>query len=122
MALTGVDVHLGVAGYAGTAARVTWKVTTPLPTNGTVLLSLLAASQDGSTTRQLGWKTQNGQQVSYFVFESYTQRSLDGYPDTRVPNEVSGVLPSGDVEALGDNWHWSATLNVDGEDVAACPG
>lgn len=119
--LLGVDVKLGVAGYAGTAARVTWRLSGPLPTTGTAMLSLMAASTDGEVAEQLGYKVVDGEQVGYFVFANGTQSNLSGYPDTRVAGEVSGVLPSARVDELGPNWHWSAVLNIDGEDVDSCP-
>ena len=121
--LIGVDVHLGVPGYAGQAARVTWKLSAPLPTTGSALVSLLAASEDGSVTRQLGYKTVDGEFSAYYVFDMGTaqQRALDGLPDTSTPGEISGVLPSADIDALGGNWHWSAALNLDGKDVDTCP-
>lgn len=122
--LIGVDVHLGVPNYAGQAARVTWKLSAPLPTTGSTFLSLLAASEDGSISRQLGYKTVDGEFSAYYVFDMGTaqQRALDGLPDTSTPGQVSGVLPSADIDSLGDNWHWSAALNLDGKDVDTCPG
>ncbi|MDV7091082.1 hypothetical protein [Rhodococcus opacus] len=38
-----------------------------------------------------------------------------------MPGLVTAVLPSAAVAALGNEWHWKVTVNVDGEDVDQCP-
>lgn len=101
--LLGVDVHLGVPGYAGEAARVTWRLSGPLPTTGSAMVSLMAASADGEVAQQLGYKTVDGEQVGYFVFSGASQTNLSGYPDTSDPGVISGVLPSARVAELGTN-------------------
>ena len=119
--LTEVSVHLGVPGYAGTAARVVWSYQGELPATGTVLWSLSAADRGGSNAVQLGYKTLDGNQIAYFTFAGAKQQNLSGAPDVSVPGQVAAVLPSAAVAALGSEWHWKATVNVDGEDVARCP-
>ncbi|MFD9668527.1 hypothetical protein ACFWAY_44310 [Rhodococcus sp. NPDC059968] len=119
--LTGVSVHLGVPGYAGTAARVVWNYQGDLPATGTVLWSLSAADRGGSNAVQLGYKTLDGNQIAYFTFAGAKQQNLSGAPDVSVPGQVAAVLPSAAVAALGSEWHWRATVNVDGEDVERCP-
>ena len=119
--LTEVSVHLGVPGYAGTAARVVWSYQGELPATGTVLWSLSAADRGGSNAVQLGYKTLDGNQIAYFTFAGAKQQNLSGAPDVSVPGQVAAVLPSAAVAALGSEWHWKATVNVDGEDVDRCP-
>jgi len=119
--LTEVSVHLGVPGYAGTAARVVWNYQGELPATGTVLWSLSAADRGGSNAVQLGYKTLDGNQIAYFTFAGAKQQNLSGAPDVSVPGQVAAVLPSTAVAALGSEWHWRAAVNVDGEDVDRCP-
>ncbi|MFC9767623.1 hypothetical protein [Rhodococcus jostii] len=119
--LTEVSVHLGVPGYAGTAARVVWNYQGDLPATGTVLWSLSAANRGGSNAVQLGYKTLDGNQIAYFTFAGAKQQNLSGAPDVSVPGQVTAVLPSAAVAALGGEWHWRAVVNVDGEDVDRCP-
>jgi hypothetical protein len=119
--LTEVSVHLGVPGYAGTAVRVVWSYQGELPATGTVLWSLSAADRGGSNAVQLGYKTLDGNQIAYFTFSGAKQQNLSGAPDVSVPGQVTAVLPSAAVAALGSEWHWRAVVNVDGEDVDRCP-
>ncbi|EID77833.1 MULTISPECIES: hypothetical protein [Rhodococcus] len=119
--LTEVSVHLGVPGYAGTVARVVWSYQGDLPATGTVLWSLSAADRGGNNAVQLGYKTLDGNQIAYFTFAGAKQQNLSGAPDVSVPGQVTAVLPSAAVAALGSEWHWKATVNVDGEDVDRCP-
>lgn len=118
--LTEVSVHLGVPGYAGTAARVVWSYQGDLPATGTVLWSLSAADLGGNNAVQLGHKTLDGNQIAYFTFAGAKQQNLSGAPDVSVPGQVTAVLPSTAVSALGSEWHWKAVVNVDGEDVDRC--
>ncbi|WP_245672770.1 hypothetical protein [Aldersonia kunmingensis] len=111
--LTATDVHLGVPGYAGTAARVTWTYAGDLPPTGTVMFSLLAASKDGRITQQLGYKMLDGKQIAYFTMGfGGPQNNLSGYPDTATPGQVTAVMPSAAVSSLRPEWHWSAVLNI----------
>ncbi|NMO05009.1 hypothetical protein HH308_27690 [Gordonia sp. TBRC 11910] len=121
--LLGVHVHLGVPGHSGQAARVTWKLSASLPTTGSSLVTLLATSEDGAVTRQLGYKTVDGEFSAYYVYDmnAAQQRALGGLPDTLTPGRISAVLPAADIDELGDNWHWSAALTLDGKDVDTCP-
>jgi hypothetical protein len=122
VSLVSTSTELGVGGYAGNAMRVTWTYSGDLPDAGTVLFSLTGANQAGTVTKQLGYKTLDGKQIAYFVFGSPgKQLNLSGFPDLSVPGEISAVMPSDAVDALGQNWHWSSSLNVDGKDVDACP-
>lgn len=122
VSLVSTSTEVGVAGYAGNAVRVTWTYSGDLPAAGTVLFSLTGANQAGTVVKQLGYKTLDGQQIAYFVFDSSSkQLNLAGFPDTSVPGEISAVMPSAAVDALGQNWHWSSSLNVNGHDVDICP-
>jgi hypothetical protein len=120
--LAATATHVGVAGYAGNAARVTWTYTGTLPKTGTVLFSLIAASADGQTTQQLGFKTMGGRQIAYFTADKFGwQQNVSGYPDVSTPGEVAAVMPSAAVASLGPEWHWYAVLNIDGKDLDRCP-
>jgi hypothetical protein len=119
--LMGVSVHLGVSGYAGTAARVVWSYQGDLPAAGTVLWSLSATDRGGNNAVQLGYKTLDGNQIAYFTFTGAKQQNLSGAPDVSVPGQVAAVLPSAAVAALGSEWHWKAVVNVDGKDIDRCP-
>lgn len=122
VSLISTSTELGVAGYAGNALRVTWEYAGELPATGTVLFSLTAANEPGTVTKQLGYKTLGGKQIGYFVFDmSGKQLNLSGFADTRSPGQISAVMPSAAVDALGQEWHWSSSLNIDGQDVDACP-
>lgn len=97
----------------------------PIADKGTVLYSVTAWDQAGEEGVQLGMKYLNGDQVGYFVFDYGTseQSSLDGTPE--VSGEVvQGTFPThlvGDIADAGVAT-WSASLNVDGDDVGTCPG
>lgn len=120
--LVSTNTQVGVAGYAGNAVRVTWTYSGQLPATGTVLFSLIAANESGSVVKQLGYKTLDGEQIAYFVAGMPgKQVNLSGFPDTGTPGEVSAVMPSDAVDSLGDNWHWSSAINIDGKDVDVCP-
>lgn len=121
--LTGVDVKVGeMAGRAGTSAQVTMTYTGAVPTTGTVLWSLLATNPDGASV-QLGYKTLDGQKIGYFYFPfaEGAQHNMDGFADTDTAGEIGMVLPQAGLAALGPVWWWSATVNVDGNDMDFCP-
>lgn len=121
--LRAVEVTVGtVAGRAGQSAQVTMTYTGEPPATGTVLWSLLATSPAGSTV-QLGYKTLDGQKAGYFYFPfaEGAQHNIDGFADTDTPGEIGMILPQAGLDALGPVWWWSATVNVDGQDVDSCP-
>lgn len=118
-----VEVTVGtVAGRAGQSAQVTMTYTGEPPATGTVLWSLLATNPAGSTV-QLGYKTLDGQKAGYFYFPfaEGAQHNMDGFADTDTPGEIGMILPQAGLDALGPVWWWSATVNVDGQDVDSCP-
>lgn len=117
------QVEVGeMAGREGVSARVTINYTGELPTNGTVLWSLLASNPSGELV-QLGYKTLDGKKIGYFYFpfSEGQQHNMDGFADTDTPGEIGMVMPQAALDKLGPVWWWSAVVNVDGEDIDSCP-
>jgi hypothetical protein len=107
---------------SGEGLRATFTLAGPLDTSrGTALLSVMVASEDGETARQLGAKWIDGV-VEVFVFDVGTVQN----EDVDVPPVVDGssvhvTFPRSAIEGLGGTWRWGATTNVDGTDVDDCP-
>ncbi|GAA1340461.1 hypothetical protein GCM10009611_10460 [Arthrobacter roseus] len=106
----------------GSLMFVTYMLDGELPTAGTVLYSVTASSKDGNTAYQMGSKFQDGQEVANFVYDmgSATQKNITNGV-TAVDGEVASRYALGDLEGLGDDFEWSASVTVDGTDVDRCP-
>lgn len=96
----------------------------PVPETGTVLYSSTVYDDAGEHGAQLGMKYQDGDLTGYFAFDYDTsqQTNLDGEPD-HGPAQITGKFPLDELGEVGEIGvaSWSATLSVDGNDVARCP-
>ncbi|MGV0738259.1 hypothetical protein ABQF35_14135 [Mycobacterium syngnathidarum] len=112
-----------IAGRPGTSAKVTIAYDGETPPSGAVLWSLNAGNPDGEQI-QLGYKTVDGKPSSYFwfPFSEAQQHNMNGLPDTSTPGEITMIMPSAAVDALGSTWWWSSSIAVDGDDISTCGG
>lgn len=92
---------------------------------GTVLYSVMAWDEAGEVGKQLGVKYLDGEQIGYFVYDSgdSNQTNLDGSAEV-AGNTVRGTFPADSLDNLkpSEVASWSASFNVNGDDVAMCPG
>lgn len=119
--LSSATVEIGVPGHAGDAAKVTWNYSGQVPNTGTVLWSVSAVGIEGGDRVEFGYKTLDGAQIALYAFFGGKQLNLQSPVDLTTPGSISAVMPSSAVDALGSQWQWQAHVNVDGEDVDACP-
>ncbi len=120
----GKTLDLTAAKLVGDASEltVTFKTAEPMPSNGTVLYSVTAWSQDGNAGYQLGVKYDGGQQVSHFVFDNVDMTQANVSTDVQTTSKtVSASFPMSAIKGLETPFKWSADLNVQGNDVDTCP-
>jgi hypothetical protein len=106
----------------GDKLAVTFKTAQPTPSSGTALYAVDAWSGDGNTGYQLGVKYLGGKQIAHFVFNhgKATQANLTGDVNTK-GNTTTATFPLSELDSLGESFKWSATYNIDGDDVDTCP-
>lgn len=94
----------------------------PMPIEGTVLCSVLAATASDPMGYQLGVKYLDGRQIGHFVFDHQAarQHNLDGAV-TVEGTTVTASFPRAQMPGLAESFEWSATLNIDGADVHSLP-
>jgi hypothetical protein len=106
---------------AGDTLTVEWK-TQDLGTPGTVLWAVMATGQDGGiyqlAVKQIGTKAQSW----VFDFGTAEQQEVGSRVGFRNGGGVSESFAYADMPDLGPTFGWKATLNIDGQDVAFCPG
>jgi hypothetical protein len=116
------DIRSVVLHRDGDRLRARFELISRPPTVGTVHWAILASSPSGDRALQLGVKFQDGAQVAHYVFDagSTDQQNVSGSASL-----TGGVLtadfPYDAVAELGKTWRWSATTNVQGDDVDDCP-
>lgn len=100
---------------------ITYKVPEDLPSTGTVLYSVTAWNSDGDTGYQIGTKFQDDVEIANYIFsfDSSSQKNLDN-GTVAVTGEVNARYPLNDLDGLGEEFTWSATITVDGTDVDRC--
>jgi hypothetical protein len=101
---------------------VRFQLTARPPTAATVHWAILASSPSGNRALQLGVRFQDGRQTDLYVFDagSADQQNLPGAAS--LDGAVLMVaFPYDAVAELGKTWKWSATTNVEGNDVDDCP-
>lgn len=99
-----------------------FQTTKPIPSTGTALLSVHAWSEDGNTGYQLGAKFDGGQQIAHFVFDQVEASQINLETGVKANgNATTATFPMSEIESLGDSFKWSATYNVNGDDVDTCP-
>jgi hypothetical protein len=107
---------------AGDALTVEWQ-TQDLGTPETVLWAVMVTGQDGGiyqlAVKQIGTKAQSW----VFDFGTAAQQEVSA-PGAlaAIPTGVSESFPHSKMLDLGATFEWQATLNIDGGDVAFCPG
>jgi hypothetical protein len=84
--------------------------------------AILASSPSGDRALQFGVKFQDGAQVAHYVFDagSADQQNLPGAASL-AGSVLTTDFPYGALAELGKTWKWSATTNVQGDDVDDCP-
>ena len=102
---------------------VAFAFTKGVPTEGPVILTIQALSQDGSVQHQLGIQLQDGKPAASFVVDSPTSEPTRLYDAVHVADgEVHAAFPADAVKALGAKWNWFAMAGgVDAVDDF-CPG
>ncbi|MDB5963493.1 MAG: hypothetical protein JWP59_4787 [Massilia sp.] len=97
----------------------------PVPDTGTALYSVSAYDAAGEQGGQFGVKYQDGEQIAFFVFDFGTveQTNLDGEAETSTDG-ITATAADADLGPLSgvEVGSWSATYNVNGNDVGTCPG
>lgn len=107
---------------AGDTLTVKWE-TQDLGTPDTVLWAVMVTGQGGGiyqlAVKQIGTKAQSW----VFDFGTAAQQVVSA-PGSVSATElgVSESFPYADMPDLGPTFEWKATLNIDGQDVAFCPG
>jgi hypothetical protein len=71
---------------------------------------------------QLGVKFLGGKQIAHFTFDfgSAQQQNVTGAVSL-AGTMLAAEFPYDAVAGLGETWKWSATTNVQGDDVDNCP-
>lgn len=106
----------------GDALKVNWQ-TQSLNAAQTTLWSVMVTGADGGIY-QLGVK-QIGEQAQSWVFDfgTATQREVSAPGEAEVSSTgASELFPNVELSKLGSSFKWTGTLNIDGKDVATCPG
>lgn len=106
----------------GDVLSVRWE-TQNLGSPETTLWAVIVTG-DGGGVYQLGVK-QIGAKAQSWVFDFGTAKQADVSAPGLVSVAASGVsesFPYSDMPDLGGSFEWKAILNLDGKDVAACPG
>jgi hypothetical protein len=101
---------------------IRFELTARPPTAGTALWVINAASPSGGRALQLGVKFLDGKQIAHFTFDfgSAQQQNLTGAVSL-AGTVLTAEFPYDAVAGLGETWKWSATTNVQGDDVDDCP-
>ncbi len=103
------------------ALTVVYELANALPTAGTAMLSVTAASQYGNQVRQLGVKWIDGTpQVFVFDFATSKQENLTVTPQ-RLGAAVTVAYPVSVIAGLGESFEWHAVSTIDGKDVDRAP-
>jgi hypothetical protein len=107
---------------AGDTLTVKWE-TQDLGTPDTVLWAVMVTGQGGGiyqlAVKQIGTKAQSW----VFDFGTAAQQEVSAPGSVSVTEiGVSESFPYADMPDLGPTFEWKATLNIDGQDVAFCPG
>ena len=99
-----------------------FELTTRPPATGTVHWAILASSPSGDRALQLGVRFQDGKQTDHYIFDagSADQRNLPGAASL-TGAVLTTDFPYDALAELGKTWKWSATTNVEGDDVDDCP-
>jgi hypothetical protein len=102
---------------------VAFAFTSLVPTEGAVILTIEAHSQDGKVQRHLGIQVLNGKPVASFVATSPSSEPTRLYDAVHVADgEVHAAFPVEAVKALGPKWNWFAMVGgLDSVDDF-CPG
>jgi hypothetical protein len=116
------DIKSVALRHNGDQLMVRFELTARPPTTGTVHWAILASSPSGDRALQLGVKFQDEKQTAHYVFDagSAEQQNLPGVASL-VGTTLTTEFPYDAVAELGDTWKWSATTNVQGDDVDDCP-
>jgi hypothetical protein len=106
----------------GDRLMIRFELTARPPTAGTALWAVSAASPSGDEALQLGVKFLDGKQIAHFTFDfgSAQQQNLPGAASLEGAVLIAD-FPYQAVARLGQSWRWSATMNVQGDDVDSCP-
>ncbi len=104
------------------ALMVTYEMAGDVPSGGETLWSV-SASPDPDTSLQLGYKVVGAEQF-VFVFDSAAARQENLKPDLAEASgrTVTVSYPAEDVDQLGDEFEYHATMSLNGQDVDQCPG
>lgn len=102
----------------GDALTVEWQ-TQDLGTPDTVLWAVMVGGTYQLAVKQIGTKAQSW----VFDFGTAVQQEVSAPGSVSVTETgVSESFPYADMPDLGPAFEWKATLNIDGKDVAFCPG
>jgi hypothetical protein len=86
------------------------------------LYSIFAGSAGDGLGYQLGVKFLDGQPIAHFVFDHVHARQSNLAGDVTVEGAtLTATFPAEEVPRLGASFDWSATLNIEGEDVDSLP-
>jgi hypothetical protein len=116
------DIRSVVLREDGDRLEVMFELTSQPPSAGTVHWAILASSPSGDRALQLGVRFQDGKQIAHYVFDvgSADQKNLPGAASL-AGAVLTTAFPYAAVAELGRTWKWSATTNVQGDDVDDCP-
>jgi hypothetical protein len=116
------DIRSVALRHEGDQLVVRFELTSRPPIAGTVHWAILAASRSGDRALQLGVRFQDGKQTTRYIFDagSAEQQNLPGGASL-AGTVLTAQFPFDAVAEFGETWRWSATTNVDGDDVDDCP-
>jgi hypothetical protein len=116
------DIRSVVLRRDGDRLMARFELTSRPPTVGTVHWAILASSPSGDRGFQLGVRFEDGKQTDHYIFDagSADQKNLPGAASL-TGAVLSTDFPYAAVAELGKTWKWSATTNVQGDDVDDCP-
>lgn len=116
------DIRSVALRHDGDQLVARFQLTSRPPGSGTVHWAILVSSPSGDRALQLGVKFLDGKQIAQYVFDAGSAKQENVPGDVSLAGTVlTAAFPYDAVAELGATWKWSATTNVQGDDVDDCP-